>query len=239
MTQCSYNPLKSWMVTKLLVKRHKEREGSRMKSFLDVVRTGRNLKTSFEADRVYAYLGNPLARKCGDGGLLVEPNYSKPFQEVYFETACSILAHPREAPHLLAYVDLEVHQRDFIAYVQAARHLVGTYSAQTQTDQASQKHGGNSPFIFAGGRIYAHKRCFGITEFGRFGLIPWLAKPNDVCCICLGMKVPLILRPREDGRYDLVGDSYVHGVMAWEVIEGLGKGEVKQENIFFSLRQMF
>jgi hypothetical protein len=383
-TQCTYEPVKGWMATKPLIKRYKELEEFQKSSFLDVLHTGRNLKTSFEVDRVYAFLGNPLARKCGDGELLVEPNYGKTFQEVYFETAYSLLAHPREAPHLLARVDhhsskcvegtslgsddafpswvprwdkhwrqcpmsiprywyraggldrqfnatvqvdrslllpaiifdrlvwtspgileknlalnadlwyedtktankpfidslftqvqqafyhhcrdryseplsastvsieddfsltmvrhhpyksadvdLEEHRRNFTAYLQAARHLVRTNSAQTQTqtDHAIRNFGGNSPFLFERELIAAHNRLFAITELGRFGLVPYFAEPNDVCCICLGMKVPLILWPREDGRYGLVGDSYVHGVMAGEVIEGLDKGEVKQENI--------
>jgi hypothetical protein len=45
------------------------------------------------------------------------------------------------------------------------------------------------------------------------------------------MQVPLILRPRKDGRYGLVGDSYIHGVMGGEVMEQLEKGEMKLENI--------
>jgi hypothetical protein len=45
------------------------------------------------------------------------------------------------------------------------------------------------------------------------------------------MQVPLILRPREDGRYGLVGESYIQGVMAGEVMEQLEKGKVKLENV--------
>jgi hypothetical protein len=45
------------------------------------------------------------------------------------------------------------------------------------------------------------------------------------------MQAPLILRPREDGRYGLVGDSYIHSIMGREVMEQLEKGEVKLENI--------
>ncbi len=54
---------------------------------------------------MFAFLGNPLARKARDGALLVEPDYSKPTKEVYFETACSLLNHGREAPFLLTIVD--------------------------------------------------------------------------------------------------------------------------------------
>ena len=95
----------------------------------------------------------------------------------------------------------------------------------------SFRSGSGDAFEYERELYYTRNRLFAITESGRFGLIPWLAELNDVCCICPGMKVPLILRPREDGRYGLVGHSYIHGVMAGEVMEQLEKGEVKLENI--------
>jgi hypothetical protein len=95
----------------------------------------------------------------------------------------------------------------------------------------SFRSGRSDVFIYEGDLYYTHNRRFTITESGRFGLVTRFAELNDVCCICPGMKVPLILRPREDGRYGLVGDSYIHGVMAGEIMEQLEKGEVQLENI--------
>jgi hypothetical protein len=176
-------------------------------------------------DSLFTWVQQAFYHHCCD-------RYSKPLSAstVSIEDAFSLtmVRHFANKPDKF---DLVEHQRDFIAYLQAARQLIGTHSAQTQTDNAGQNLGGNSPFIFGGGLVYAHNRRFAVTEFGRFGLVPRLAKPNNVCCICLGMKVPLILRPREDRRYGLVGDSYVHGVMAGEVIEQLDKRGVKLENI--------
>jgi hypothetical protein len=96
---------------------------------------------------------------------------------------------------------------------------------------ASLRSGSSSAVTYEGILSYAHNRRFAITESGRFGLVDGLAELNDVCCICPGMQVPLILRPREDGRYGLVGNSYIQGVMAGEVMEQLEKGKVKLENI--------
>ncbi|PMD63022.1 HET-domain-containing protein, partial [Hyaloscypha bicolor E] len=386
-TQCTYQSAKSWMRTKPLIK---ARHGSSNDMlFLGVLDSGRRMKSTFEVDRVFAFLGNPLARKYGEDELVVEPDYSKSIQEVYFEMACSLLAHPREAPYLLSFVDhhnnesvegttlgrddafpswvprwdkdwrqysislthfwyragglernfnaavqtdkslllpaiifdhlawtsntldednlslnpdiwdedtraadkpfidllftrvrkafnkhchdryskvvststksiedafsltltrqypaddefnLVEHQRDFKAYLQAARQLVDKHSTSTRKRMrgtvrkwlASLRSGSSSVFRYDRALDYAHNRRFAITESGRFGLVDRLAELNDVCCICPGMQVPLILRPREDGRYGLVGDSYIHGVMAGEVMEQLEKGEVKLENI--------
>jgi hypothetical protein len=386
-TQCTYQSAKSWMQTKPLMKAQHGNSNNIL--FLDVLRSGRSMNSTFGVDRVFAFLGNPLARKHGEEELVVEPDYSKSIQEVYFETACSLLAHPREAPYLLAFVDhhnsesvegttlgrdgafpswvprwdkyrwqysislphfwfragglersfnaavqtdkslllpaivfdhlvwtsnnldkdnlqlnpdiwdedtraadkplidllftrvqqafnkhchdrysevvststksiedafsltmvrqyateeefnLVEHQRSFKAYLQAARQLMAKHSTSTRKRMrgtvrkwlASLRSGSSSAFTYESILGYAHNRRFAITESGRFGLVAMFAKLNDVCCICPGMQVPLILRPREDGRYGLVGESYIHGVMAGEVMEQLEKGKVKLENI--------
>jgi hypothetical protein len=386
-TQCTYQSAKSWMRNKPLLK--SVHVSCNTMLFLDVLRSGRSMKSTFEVDRVFAFLGNPLARKHGEEELVVEPDYSKSIQEVYFETACSLLANPREAPYLLSFVDhhdnesvegttlgrddafpswvprwdknwfqhsmslphyrhragglernfnsavqtdkslllpaivfdhlvwtsnnidddnlalnpniwdedtraadkpfidllftrvqqafnkhchdryskvvststksiedafsltlvrqypaeeefnLVEHQQNFKAYLQAARQLVDKHSTSTRKRMrgtvrkwlASLRSGSSSAVTYEGILSYAHNRRFAITESGRFGLVDGLAELNDVCCICPGMQVPLILRPREDGRYGLVGNSYIQGVMAGEVMEQLEKGKVKLENI--------
>ena len=59
-----------------------------------------------------------------------------------------------------------------------------------------------------------------LTEKGRLGLVPGLTtEVGDVCCIFLGASVPCILKPANNGRYQLVGDSYIHGVMGGELME--------------------
>jgi hypothetical protein len=386
-TQCTYQTAKSWMRTKPLIKADHRRSNTML--LLDVLHSGRGMNSTFGVDRVFAFLGNPLARKHGEEELMVEPDYSKSIQEVYFEVACSLLAHPREAPYLLAFVDhhdkksvegttlgrdgafpswvprwdkpslqysmtsprywyragglernfnaavqidkslllpviifdhlvwtsntvdkdkltldpdrwdddtraadkpfidllftqvqqalnkhchdryskvvsastrsiedafsltlkrqypvdeefdLVEHHRNFKAYLQAARQLVAKHSTSTRKRMrgkarkwlASFRSGSSGAFIYGINLHYTHNRRFAITESGRFGLVPWLAELNDVCCICPGMKVPLTLRPREDGRYGLVGESYIQGVMAGEVMEQLEKGKVKLENV--------
>jgi Heterokaryon incompatibility protein (HET) len=53
------------------------------------------------------------------------------------------------------------------------------------------------------------------TEKGYLALVPARAKVGDSITLCKGGKTPLILRPFE-ASWELVGDSYVHGIMNGE-----------------------
>jgi hypothetical protein len=82
---------------------------------------------------------------------------------------------------------------------------------------------------------FSENRRFFVSAEGRPGLAPSMAVEGDYVAICLGGKVPYILRPREDGKYILIGDrldidavmpevfsnfshSYVHGIMNGEAM---------------------
>jgi hypothetical protein len=71
--------------------------------FLDTLVAGTGLLAFDDRDYVYALLGSPLAR-FPEGGLIVEPEYNKPLHDVFFDTACALLQHPREAPYVLTHV---------------------------------------------------------------------------------------------------------------------------------------
>ena len=101
--QSTYPATKTWMDTKPAIK--EGRDAMRNMRFLDVLESGRMLMATMAVDRVFAFLGNPLARKARDGTLLIEPDYSRSTEEIYFETACSLLNNAREAPLLLTKVD--------------------------------------------------------------------------------------------------------------------------------------
>jgi hypothetical protein len=55
---------------------------------------------------------------------------------------------------------------------------------------------------------------------------------EDVVALLFGCSVPVILRPRKgaDG-YELVGETYVHGIMNGEAFEGSGMEDVQWINI--------
>ena len=76
----------------------------------------------------------------------------------------------------------------------------------------------------AGSHVYRtsldviQRRAF-VSSRGHIGLGPKTARPNDVICIFAGGQTPSILRPTDGGRYQLIGEAYVHGIMDGESID--------------------
>jgi Heterokaryon incompatibility protein (HET) len=52
-----------------------------------------------------------------------------------------------------------------------------------------------------------------MTDNRRLGLAPALTQTEDIVCVLLGAKAPLILRPSENGTYKIVGEAYVQDIM--------------------------
>ena len=63
-------------------------------------------------------------------------------------------------------------------------------------------------------------RSFIITEEGYVGIAPQTAHPGDCIMVFLGCQSPIVLRPRGDGGYLVVGEAYVHGLMTSEAFLG-------------------
>lgn len=61
-----------------------------------------------------------------------------------------------------------------------------------------------------------HSRRPFISKTGFIGLAPMHVIPGDVICIFLRGRTPYVLRRQDDGVYELVGETYVHGVMYGE-----------------------
>ncbi|KAF2839141.1 hypothetical protein M501DRAFT_1003701 [Patellaria atrata CBS 101060] len=63
----------------------------------------------------------------------------------------------------------------------------------------------------------AHEKCdnrrFYRTSGGRYGWAPDTTRSGDLVAVLHGLEAPFILRAAEDGRYVIVGDAYLHGVM--------------------------
>ncbi|KAI0389617.1 putative heterokaryon incompatibility protein [Xylariaceae sp. FL0594] len=72
---------------------------------------------------------------------------------------------------------------------------------------------------------YTRERMFAVTQSGYMGLVPPFAEAGDVVCIIPGAQVPFLLRSCGDGegqgftRWQLVGETYFHGMMDAEMIE--------------------
>ncbi|KAK5657171.1 hypothetical protein OQA88_3228 [Cercophora sp. LCS_1] len=65
-------------------------------------------------------------------------------------------------------------------------------------------------------RVFQH-RSFITFENGVIGLGPRYPELGDELCFVVGAETPLLLRPCGDGRYNLVGECYAHGLMHGEV----------------------
>ncbi|KAK5744570.1 hypothetical protein LTR17_001965 [Elasticomyces elasticus] len=75
-------------------------------------------------------------------------------------------------------------------------------------------------------RMYkiAERRLLFITTERRYlGYGPDSIRIGDQVWILAGGKVPFILRPKVNGRFELVGEAYVHGIMHGEAVRGREK----------------
>ena len=70
--------------------------------------------------------------------------------------------------------------------------------------------------------IFSSSRRIFRTRENYLGNGPRSIRPGDQVWILAGAKIPFILRPQENGKYVLVGDSYVHGIMHGEAFERQG-----------------
>jgi hypothetical protein len=68
------------------------------------------------------------------------------------------------------------------------------------------------------------------TETGYLGLAPAESRPGDTVAILYGCNYPVILRPSGDG-FKYIGESYIDGLTHGEALEGLRRGEYKEEMI--------
>lgn len=56
------------------------------------------------------------------------------------------------------------------------------------------------------------------TSIHKIGVGPLPTKVDDEVWILSGARFPFILRPLENGRHELVGEAYVHGIMYGEAL---------------------
>lgn len=70
-----------------------------------------------------------------------------------------------------------------------------------------------------------------VTNQGHVGMAPERARKGDVVCVLLGCSIPVILRRREaSDSYEFIGECYVHGFMAGEILDSVDYGEKKIES---------
>ena len=138
---------------------------------------------------------------------------------------CSKEAFPVKEAHL------ETHSRTLcadvlgtgehcsLAYIQAyfAVRQIGDPSNVSETEQESVF---NKHFDYIRGLNNAcSNRCYLLTEQRRIGLGPSHTEAGDLVCIIHNTDAPFILRKKnETDIYQLIGESFVHGVMYREIL---------------------
>lgn len=73
-------------------------------------------------------------------------------------------------------------------------------------------------------RCHKVDRLLFCTLEKKLGLAPPSALPGDQVWILNGARTPFILRQRDNGNYELIGEAYVHGIVHGEAL-GLFNGE--------------
>lgn len=61
----------------------------------------------------------------------------------------------------------------------------------------------------------------GLTKRGYVGQFCADARIGDVICIPAGSAVPFVIRLREKGMYEVIGECYVHGIMQGEAFRNV------------------
>jgi hypothetical protein len=81
----------------------------------------------------------------------------------------------------------------------------------------------SSSFFIVFSHMYQHRRLF-LTEKGYLGIASKSVRPGHVIAVLPGAQVPFVLRkydPAAEGSaWQLVGEAYVHGIMAGEAAPG-------------------
>ncbi|KAG5745299.1 hypothetical protein H9Q70_012013 [Fusarium xylarioides] len=62
----------------------------------------------------------------------------------------------------------------------------------------------------------ARSRRFARTDMGLVGYVPMRARKGDLVVVLYGSKVPFVVREKEHGRYSLVGECFMDGIMRGE-----------------------
>ncbi|KAL3293234.1 Heterokaryon incompatibility protein [Colletotrichum asianum] len=66
---------------------------------------------------------------------------------------------------------------------------------------------------------FTESRRFAATDIGLIGYVPMRAKRGDLVCILYGSEVPFVVRKEAGGKYAIVGECYIHGIMDGQALK--------------------
>jgi hypothetical protein len=64
--------------------------------------------------------------------------------------------------------------------------------------------------------MYGNEQVLLKVDGNKFGLGPIHTLQGDLVALMAGAGTPLVLRPTKDGKFELIGECYIHGVTADE-----------------------
>lgn len=92
----------------------------------------------------------------------------------------------------------------------------GSGSGEEESTKAGMEALVSASLVMNGRRLF-------ISENGTVGLAPLDSREEDIICVLLGCRFPVVLR-REGERYLLVGEAYVEGIMHGEALVDAEEG---------------
>jgi hypothetical protein len=80
---------------------------------------------------------------------------------------------------------------------------------------------------------FAGTTRFFVSDRGYFGWLSNAAEIGDQICILYGCAVPLIVRKLPNGRYVVIGEAYIQGMMFGEMLNEVASGRLQEEDLVF------
>lgn len=136
--------------------------------------------------------------------------YEEPFVLAFASTMTAGLSSSWESPCAPSDEHPHQHVRNFHAYYRHEHAPDLSSFSDAELDHVKQ--------FALDVRSAASRRVLFITHDGRLGLGPPAMEGSDEIWIPVGAKMPVILRRYADGRFKVVGQTYVYGVMRGEAV---------------------
>ncbi|KAH6611866.1 heterokaryon incompatibility protein-domain-containing protein [Boeremia exigua] len=154
---------------------------------------------------------------------LVYP-YEEPFVLAFASTMTAGLTSTWELSCQPTDKNPDQHVRDFHAYYRRENALDISVLSEDDLEHAS--------YFETNVRRAARNRLMYITNDGRLGLGPPITEGSDQVWIPVGAKMPVILRPYDNGMFKIIGQTYVHGVMRGEAFTEKNRDNIEKVTLF-------
>jgi hypothetical protein len=80
-------------------------------------------------------------------------------------------------------------------------------------------------------KFWTRNRAIIVSKTRYLGLAPEATCPGDYIFLLLGLGLPAILRPQQDGAWSFVGTALILGLMGGEAMLGFKRGVNKKQRL--------